>query len=457
MAEHRLILAASDVTSNAQPSASWEFSTDQTHFRTLSPGELRAGVIVTPGTSVSVRVRQRGTWSVSQKLTLTSDGTALKCADGADFGTVSTHSTPLQERGNSVICHVYSACLSLLRDAMPNREEHGNNAPPAYMYTVLSFDYDVLASGGAGLERFAAGRAVNVLSYGDAVGDLVFAKAPSDSGKPEEFAVFVPRGLDLSAPVPVHWFFSPSTGGKKLPYPYSDGDNSFNAMIHNYLIGGGKRFLSQHGAAGKDCVFVFPVPSPRTYFSNVQTASALRKACLEIVYFLRKSRGIETSFPALGTCALSGFSEGGRPLAAVIGSSPTGNAFPELEELYLLDVMPPSGSSADTGSYHRLMGLLNGWWSCGKGKRKVRCYSQFYAFGLPLAVRGQLSASNGGALEYRAEGTTCLYTPKRFWAAVEQEQSGSTTNPGYELDNVHQLMPCMFLQHALRNSGFPDR
>jgi len=457
MVEHRLFVDSSDVSGTPQTATGWEISEDGTHYRALSAAEQRVGLVIMPGASFTIRAQKRGAWTVCQGLTLTDDGASLVYANDADFGTLSTNSTPVQERGTGLIRHEYSACMSLFRDAQPDRTQYENNPPPAYMYTVLSFSgAEILSSGGTGLDRLAAGRSTNVVSYGDGVGDLLYVKAPTDSGKPQECAVFVPRGIDLSEPVPIHLFYSPSTGGKKLPYPYSDGDNSFNAMIHNYLISGGKRFLSQHGASGKACVFVFPLPSPQAYFGNLQTAASVRSFCLELVYYLRKTGNIPTNAPSLGTCALSGFSEGGRPLAAVIGSSPTGSAFPELEELYLLDVMPPSGSSADTGSYHRLMGMLNGWWASGAGKRKVRFYSQFYAFGLSLAIRGKLVNSNAGALEYQAGGATCLFTPRGFWSKLSQEEDGSNTNPGYELDNVHQLMPCLFLQHALRNSNFPD-
>jgi len=458
MVEHRLFLASRDVSAKTLSTVLWDVSSDGEQFRQLSAGELRAGLAITPGTDLTVRARQRGVWSVNQQLRLTQDG-VLQCAGELDFGTFATTSTPLQELASGQVRHNYWACLSLFRDAMPDRTAHENNSPPPYMYTVLAFSgANVLSEGGTGLERLLAGRAVNVLSYGDKIGRLLFVNTPTDSGKPQLSAVFVPSGLDLSEPVPIHLFYSPSTGGKKLPYPYSDGDNSFNAMIHNYLVGGGKRFLSQHVTSGKSCVFVFPIPSPQAYFTNIQSAASVRNFCLELVYYLRKSTGSGVDLPpVLGVCALSGFSEGGRPLSAVIGSSPSGSAFPELREVYLLDVMPPSGSSADTGSYHRLMGLLNGWWASGKGSRKVRVYSQFYGFGLPLAVRGKLVTSNAGAKEYQADGATCLFAPKRFWTLVEQEQANLNTNPGYNLESIHQLMPCVFLEHALKNSAFPDR
>jgi hypothetical protein len=460
MAEHRVFLSSTDISLANLSTAKYELSTDGgSNWHLLSVADRQAGLPIDPGQRFIARISQTGTWAVTQELAISADrDTALVYVGDQDFGAVSLSSTAPGEPMPTEFRHVFSACLSLFRDAMPDRNAQGNNQPPAYMYSLLSFNgANVLAGGGSGLGRLAADPAMNVVSYGPNVGDLYFIQSPPDSNIPQECAVFVPSNLDLSAPVPVHVFYSPSTGGKKLPYPYSDGDDSFNAMLHNYLISGAKRFLSQHVASGKSCVFVFPLPSPKSYFASLQTADSVRKFCLETVYYLRKIRGMPAGLqPNLGTCALSGFSEGGRPLANVIASSPQGLAFPELQELYLLDVMPPSGSSVDTGSYHRLMGQLNGWWASGQGKRKVRFYSEFYPFNLPLAVRGNLARSGASALEYQADGSTCFFSPASFWATVGQEQSDSNGGLGYALDSVHQLMPCVFLQHALRNSGFPD-
>ena len=100
-------------------------------------------------------------------------------------------------------------------------------------------------------------------------------------------------------------------------------------MLHNYLISGGKRFLNQQVASRRSCVFLFPLPSPKTYFSALQSAAALRSFCLQTVHYLQKTRAAsQSATPRLGACALSGFSEGGRPLANVISSSPTGTPVP---------------------------------------------------------------------------------------------------------------------------------
>ncbi len=62
-------------------------------------------------------------------------------------------------------------------------------------------------------------------SHAPANGTLIFGETPDDS-VPQLAAIFVPKGLDLTGeaegPVPVHLFFSPSTGRKTGKYPFSD-------------------------------------------------------------------------------------------------------------------------------------------------------------------------------------------------------------------------------------------
>jgi hypothetical protein len=299
MVEHRVFMSPSDVAGTPLSSARCELSTDGgDNWRLITIAERQAGVSLKPGQRFVARIGAPGTWQVVQELVLSEGDLTLEFDGDRDFGSVSVSSTPAAEPMPNQFRHVFNACLSLFRDAMPDRNDNGNNPPPAYMYTVLDFNgTSVLSDGNAGLDRFDAGRAVNVVSYGANVGDLYFIKTSADSSKPQESAVFVPSGLDLTQPVPVHLFFSPSTGGKKLPYPYSDGDNSFNSMLHNYLISGGKRFLSQHVASGKSCIFVFPLPSPKAYFSNLQSAASVRRFCLELVYYLRKSRDLPEQLP----------------------------------------------------------------------------------------------------------------------------------------------------------------
>jgi hypothetical protein len=70
---------------------------------------------------------------------------------------------------------------------------------------------------------------------------------------------------------------------------------------------------------------------------------------------------------------------------------------------------------------------------------------------------------NAGALEYSGNNSTYLYTPLSFWETVCKE-SGKNNDTTYECatlsrpvndSEVHQMMPCIFMQHALKNSGFP--
>ena len=333
---------------------------------------------------------------------------------------------------------------------------------------MLSFDdVNVLANAGSAYQRFAAHVEPNVPSYGPAVGRLVFIQTLDDS-VPQLAAVFVPAGLDVLAPVPMHVFFCPNTGGKKRPYPFSNGTDSFNGVLHNYLTGGDKRLINQHAAARVRCVLVFPLPPPTGYFSGIQDAKRLRRYCLEVVFLLQRLAGYHMPIPLLGRCALSAFSEGGIPLHNVVRSSPDGSAFPELKEIYLLDVVAPCGNTTSLGSYQTLLQTLNGWHRCDS-ERRVRTYTQYSAFNacVPGGVKPAVSRTNAGASDASASSADCtfLFAPISFWKVVKQEQQGVSPNPSYVLGGldgqakdqertVHQLMPCIFLEHALKNSGF---
>lgn len=80
---------------------------------------------------------------------------------------------------------------------------------------------------------------------------------------------------------------------------------------------------------------------------------------------------------------------------------------------------------------------------------------------------GRIAVSNAGAQDHRAANATFAFMPIAFWRQLAAEQVGTTPNPGYERLNpsslvdgddafsaIHQLIPCVFLQHALVNSGF---
>ena len=64
---------------------------------------------------------------------------------------------------------------------------------------------------------------------------------------------------------------------------------------------------------------------------------------------------------------------------------------------------------------------------------------------------------NGGAKDYEAKNFTFAYLPTGFWKHVHDEKG--KTAPDYSFDpdswrSIHQLIPSVFLEHALETSGF---
>lgn len=468
MRTNRVIIQPWDINHAPLSKAAREVSFDQgATFRSIEGEEQAVGVVVQPDKRFTVRASFEHYWPVRQELIVKSTQDTsepiLELAGPKDYGSNLVARTG--HRDPHVFEHVYVPWMALFRDGTPARLGNGNTPPPPYAHTVLAFDGpDALSAAGKGYGRLAAHFRPDVPSYGPS-SQLVFAQTVDDS-VPQLAAILVPDGLNLLTSVPVHVFFCPSTGRKKAPYPFSNGAGGCNEVFHNYLSGGNKRLLSQHQASNARCVFVFPLPPPAGYFSGIHSAKRLRRYCLEVVYFLQRLAGNPMPVPWLGRCALSAFSEGGAALSNVLASSPGGSDFPELKELYLLDVVAPCGNTSTVGSYQALLNGLTEWYQRAPD-RHVRIYTQYSAFNAcaPTQIKTHPTRANSGASEANLGRTTFLYAPMPFWATVAGEQDGLMPNPAYALPApdssakeqeraIHQLMPCVFLEHALRNSAF---
>lgn len=470
MAVHKVSFLPQTVASSIATDVTKEVSFDNgTTFRKLTSQEETQGFSVKESQRFVARLSKPRHHTVQQGL-IVKPGTdpILDFDGGRDFGSESLSSVASNAGLDRFHAHTYSAWVTLFRNATAERARRNVTDPPAFPHTILSFNgTEVLSDGGTAFGRFAATLS-RTRSHEPSVGRLVFLLTADDS-LPQVLAAFVPNSVNLNAAVPVHIFFIPSTGRKVGDYPFSTGPNSFSAVFDNFLSGGGKRMINQHVAANKQCVFLVPLAPPQSYFRSIQSADKLRRYCLEAVYFLQRTVGrLRMPIPRLGRCALSGFSEAGQPLNSVIASSPNGSAFPELAELYLLDVVSPAGSTTDTASYQGLLNRLAVWKAAGSDRR-VRIYTQspqFRAATQP-AIKGPVAVSNAGAQDHRAANATFAFLPIDFWRQLASEQVGTTPSPGYERLNpaslvdggdafsaIHQLIPCVFMQHALVNSGF---
>jgi hypothetical protein len=469
MSTHLVAYEAYDVFQNAIPNATDEVSVDggQT-YRQLQGKEATDGFETPDGSKFVARISTRGMWPVNQPLVIKEDD-HLDFDGDRDFGAAPlfSHSTGQPGRWR----HLLHSAMTLLRDGASDRRNHGCPDLPAYSHNLLAFDgASVLTTSGRGLSRLAGRVVPNVPSHATAdSGDVLFLKSitgatlpGSSSVVPELTAAYVPKGLDLAQPVPIHLFFSPNTANKHGDYPYGP---EFTAMIDNYLVSGGKRFLNQLNASQKQCVFVFPLAPREGQFAGLMPASRLRRFLLEVVYCLhRVVAGVRFPFvePRISICTLSAFSAGALPLVEVMKTSMHGE-FPELLECYSLD-----------GVGKELSPTFDAWWRGGAGGRTVRMYSSQLPDAHP-SFASAVTMRSGQAWESSRPSATYTYTPLEFWRTVclENNETGvasgyfkpptKPTDPSPEVpltdwtSEVHQLIPELFLEHALRNSALPSR
>jgi len=355
-------------------------------------------------------------------------------------------------------------CQTGFQDAEGDLKKHTWLPFPDYKFNTLSFTgLSVLSTNGRGFQRLAADLMHGVKPHDQGShGKLLFAKTNS-LRIPTLWAVFVPNGLSLNEPIPVHVFFSPVPRRDMLAqdYPYK---GAWKGHVDNYLVNKGKKLLHQHAASGKRCIFVFPVVRPGIIYGDLTDAKKLRRYLLEMLCWLRHHLDPSgpVKEPTIGHCAVSAFSSGGPSALYPIMDSSLRGGFPELAEAYCLD----------TAKLAANVPLIKRWWA--NGKRIVRIYRDFNNLPNMHGMFTQKPVRDAGAEEYQANNATCIYTPRPFWDTVFTEDVCTPQNvankpkflltsaycQSYDYWNVkdrpHQLMPCVFLQHALKNSRFPN-
>ncbi|MEP7049158.1 MAG: hypothetical protein ABJB12_02345 [Pseudomonadota bacterium] len=445
-------------------------------FRSLTSAEQTKGVEVSVDQKFTVRVSRPHHQPVLQPLVVTDNPLQLGFDGARDFGSVFA-SKVADVAGASTF--QYMAWLTIFRDGDGPRAAAKNTPITTQFMNLLAFQGTrVLAAGGSGFSRFNAVVAPLLAAPTPAQGQLFFALGP-DASIPQLVAIFVPSTVDLTQPVPLSIFFCPTTGAKNGTYPFSSPNNdpkvapdkSFEGVVNGFLIGFNRRLIHQHVLANKQCVLVFPLPPASGYFAGIQDAERLRRYCLEVVFFAQRTVGnIRVPSPALGRCALSCFSVAGVPLSKIVPSSLKG-AFPELKEIYCLDVVAPSDNSNDAPGYQTLLNNLGAWLNQDPDRR-LRIYTQSAAMNSVAApIGGPILGPNvGGAVERGTANTTFAFMPQTFWQTVNQEHAGTVPDPNYILstrpakagqpsppttfDILHNAFPAIFLEHALQCSGF---
>jgi hypothetical protein len=289
---------------------------------------------------------------------------------------------------------------------------------------------------------------------------------------PTLIAIWVPEGVLVSRqrnnvdpatkPLNFHIFYHPSPGKLKGSYPFSF---DFIDLICRYLFyykNLHKEMVNLHSAAGVNNIFVFPVGDPKKWNGGLGGQNSLLRLLQEVAFFVQRMDRIPIPLQKVGKCAISGFSASG-PL--VNQAMTLQNAFFDqnvLREIYAFDLRQ-LGPQAFANS-------LTAWRDRNAKKdadpRKFRVYTTDDSwFSANAHVDRTASSIPGpaGSRERSGPNSSVVFLPVTpFWTSLNPTVTGDgqpAATSAYTFfrpvfDDVHQMMPVLFMEHALKNSQF---
>lgn len=266
---------------------------------------------------------------------------------------------------------------------------------------------------------------------------------------------------DRVVPLHYHLFFHPAIpwpdhppGEEKYPWNF----DSLN-LAHRYLMGKpdspadprphqlrilrgeqpdrartmkNKAMLNQLVEAESPFIFVFPVGAQAGWLNDITTQASALVLLQEVNHFLQRREANDVAAIPIGEIAVSGFSFGYTGVTGLM-QSPTAADFDQRwTEVYDFD-----GNQAGAPAVTRK-------WLLANPARRVRVYTQSSAWkslipktpfeGVPVETRF-------GATEIDSSAGTIFVGPGGFWS----DSFGPT---GF--NEIHQVIPALFLHHAAR-------
>jgi hypothetical protein len=294
---------------------------------------------------------------------------------------------------------------------------------------------------------------------------------------PELIAIWVPEGVLVSRqrndnvdpstkPLNFHIFYHPNPGVLHGSYPFSF---AFVDLICRYLFyypNLHKEMVNQHAAAGVNNIFVFPVGDPKKWNGTLGGQNSVLWLLQEVAFFVQRMALIPIPLQKVGKCAISGFSASGPLVQKALKLE---NAFFDqhvLREVYGFDLR---GAEAQT-----FANSLIAWRGRNAKKdadpRKFRIYTtdeSWFTANRHVDRTATSITGPAGSLERSGPNSSVVYLPiSPFWTSLNPTVTGdgkSADKSAYTVfkpvfvqkhDDVHQMMPVLFMEHALKNSQF---
>jgi len=334
---------------------------------------------------------------------------------------------------------------------------------------VMAFEASVLDPTGTGWNIFKH----TVVNVAPPKGTVLYAKR---IGSPSLIALFVPEGQvvqpsvdrwDASArPLNFHLFFCPSTdnaANRSTSYPF---DSYYIGLISRYFFVFrylGKNMVNQQAQSGATPILIFPVPNRTDWHEPISSQGSILELLFEVRYFVSRKLGVPYPNQPVGKCALSGFSTSGQYVNKALVRTSDYFHYMVLQEVYGFDL---GGVSAGTFAHN-----LKAWYNQTTDKA-FRIYTAKESWWESLKSIDPAASTNSGqngAMESQSSRASVVLVPYfYFWVKLNSEtnqpaEMEDTQPPTYQVfrkgnqDDVHQLFPSIFIEHALSLSHFPTK
>ena len=430
---------------------------------TSEPGTYEAPI---PGGDhhAKVHVKMTGFWEFEQGFVLTqSDPPSIAWENPREL---QTRSLEVHDRSGDFNL-VYHAVVMQCRDARAKVE----SAQQADLTHILAIDpvalpirdFDlspILHVGGFGWARLNQTVKNEVPD-----GQMFYIERPDI---PKLIGVYVPKEVlsDLNTnkwipfSTPLHFhvnYHPPPPYGDQ--YPYGAG---YIRLLYRYMLGypafakRSKGMVNQHFVAGKKWIFVFPVGRADKWFGTSPQQKNLLRLLQEVSHWLQRFIGLSLAMQRPGRVAISAFSKAADCLDQILSSTSDEFEIDHLREIYGFDPIPAAGATA---SCQRMAT----WLAADTANRRLRIYTQQDAWRSHLKAKfSDFNESPGpdGTRECHSNCASVVCVPAPMWAAIHRDVMWTVDgqNPSYENSpdeywDVHQIIPQLFMEHALKASN----
>jgi hypothetical protein len=223
----------------------------------------------------------------------------------------------------------------------------------------------------------------------------------------------------------------------------------------------GKALAYQNLVNPPKCILVLPVGTHDDMSGNLVRQNEMMRFVREVHFWLQRMQAIRTGvnrWPrhALGRVVLSCYSESGASLSSLLtpGGAGADDGFYRrvLRGIFVFDGVFGE-RRYNTAEFKRCADGIRAWYANGTGSRSLCLYTQFSPWWEQLNnVGGTLRRSPRGTRELTGSGLSVVYVSLPLWQREYPSIVPSNNKAGQGV--VHQIVPALFMEHAVGVTSF---